>query len=88
MKKAILMKKITERVLNKNNEQRLQEHIRYANKLIDGKIRNSAFKGHNSVKLKIKRKYSALLVEKQLINHEFKVIRASVNGRAFLTVKW
>ena len=84
----MLMRDTVTRVRKAREEERVNQHINYVNKLIDTKVHKTARKGLTMIKIKVKRNYSPTLTIDAFENKGFEVARASYNGRAVLTVKW
>lgn len=88
MKRAEEMRKIT----NKANEQikieRLAKHEKYANKIINGKVRFAATLGCGTCNVKIKKRFSPTLTKDTLEKHGFEVTESRKNGRSIFKLRW
>ena len=88
MTKAEEMRKIT----NKANEQirveRLAKHEKYANKIINGKIRLAAVFGFATCTIKVKKRFSPTLTKDAFEKHGFEVAESRKNGRSIFKLKW
>lgn len=88
MKKAEEMRKITDKANEQKRIERLAKHERYANKIINGKVRLAATLGFGTCDVKIKKKFSPTLVKDALEKHGFEVTESRKNGRSTFKLKW
>jgi len=88
MTKAEEMRKITDKANEDKRIERIAKHEKYANKIVNGKIRLSAIIGLGSCKVKIKKKYSPTLTKNALEKFGFEVVESRKNGRSIFTIKW
>lgn len=88
MTKAEEMRKITDQVNEQKRVDRIAEHSKYANRIINSKIKTVALFGRGSATIKIRKRYSPALLIEQFELKGFEVKRASHNGKTILTIKW
>jgi hypothetical protein len=88
MTNAERMRKITDEVVKSERAKYVAKNVKYANKIVNRKVRNKAESGRGSCAVKVSRRYSPSLVVDAISDMGFNVIRNSKNGRAILTIKW
>ena len=88
MKKAEEMRKITDKVNEQKRIERIAKHTKYANKIINGKVRLAALLGLGNCSVKIKRKFSPTLTKDALEKQGFEVAESRKNGRSIFKLKW
>ena len=88
MTRAEEIRKIT----NKANEQKrvksLAKHEKYANKIINGKVRLAATLGISVCNVKIKKRFSPTLTKEVFEKLGFNVTESRKNGRSIFKLKW
>lgn len=82
------MREITRGSVEEQRAKVINNHHKYANRLIETKIRSKALRGWGKADIKVGKKYSPSLVIEQLENKGFEVSRHSKNGRTILNIKW
>ena len=88
MTKAEEMRKITDKANEQIRVERLAKHEKYANKIINGKVRLAAIFGLGSCSVKIKKRFSPILTKDALEKHGFEVTESRKNGRSIFKLKW
>ena len=88
MKKAEEMRKITDKVNEQKRIERLAKHEKYANKIINGKVRLAATLGLSICNVKIKKRFSPTLTKNALEKHGFEVTESRKKGRSIFKLKW
>ena len=88
MTKAEEMRKITDKANEQIRVERLAKHEKYANKIINGKVRLAAIFGLGSCSVKIKKRFSPTLTKDALEKHGFEVTESRKNGRSIFKLKW
>lgn len=87
--KADLMRIITNRKNDERETKRIEKHRKYANKLIETKIRKEASRGGSIIELIIKKGYSPTLMKEQLEVHGFNMTETKAkNGKPLLVATW
>ncbi len=82
------MRELTNNSLKAQNEKNTKDHNAYVQHIINTKIRKRANDGWSNVKFKLKKHYSPTRVAETFANKGFDVIKASKNGKQYLTVSW
>jgi hypothetical protein len=88
MTKAEEMRKITDKANEQTRIERLAKHEKYANKIINRRIRFSASLGFGTCNVKIKKRFSSSLIKDTLEKHGFEVTESRKNGRSIFKLKW
>lgn len=88
MTKAEEMRKITDKASEQIRIERLAKHEKYANKIINGKVRLAATFGLGTCKVKIKKRFSPTLTKDALEKHGFEVTESRKDGRSIFKLKW
>ena len=88
MKKAEEMRKITDKVNEQIRLERLAKHEKYANKIINRKVKFAALLGLGYCNVKIKKRFSPTLIKEALEKHGFEVTESRKNGRSIFKLKW
>ena len=82
------IRKITNRVNEQKRIERLAEHEKYANKIVNGKVRFAATLGLGTCNIKIKKRFSPTLTKDALEKYGFEVTESRQNGRSIFKLKW
>lgn len=82
------MREITNGSHKAQEEKVAKDHSKYVLHLINTKIHKRAKKGMSNFKFKVSRGYLASVVAERFADKGFDVVRASKNGKQYLTVKW
>lgn len=88
MTQAERMRKITNEVVESERAKYVAKNVKYANKIVNRKVRSRAEIGRGSCAVKVNRRYSPSLVVDAISDMGFDVVRNSKKGRAVLTIKW
>lgn len=88
MTKAEEMRKITNKANEQKKVERLAKHEKYANKIINGKVRFTATLGLSTCNVKIKKRFSPTLTKDALEKYGFEVTESRKNGRSIFKLKW
>ena len=88
MTKAEEMRKITDKANEQIRVERLAKHEKYANKIINGKVRLAATLGLGTCSVKVKKRFSPTLTKDALEKHGFEVTESRKNGRSIFKLKW
>ena len=88
MTKAEEMRKITNKANEQKRLERLAKHEKYANKIVNGKVRLAAALGFATCNVKIKKRFSPILTKDALEKHGFEVIESRKNGKSIFKLKW
>ena len=88
MTRAEEMRKITDKANEQIRVERLAKHEKYANKIINGKVRLAAIFGLGSCSVKIKKRFSPTLTKDALEKHGFEVTESRKDGRSIFKLKW
>ena len=88
MKKAEEMRKITNKAIEQKRVERLVEHEKYASKIINRKVRLAAILGCSTCIIKVKKRFSSILIKEALEKHGFEVTECQKNGRSIFKLKW
>ena len=88
MKKAEEIRKIADEANEQKRAKRLAKHEKYANKIINGKIRFAATLGFSICNVKIKKQFLPTLVKNALEKQGFDVTESRKNGRSIFKLKW
>ena len=88
MTKAEIMRKATDEANAKKSESIRKANIKFAEKLISGKISKSAKKGLSLYRAVLPKKYSTAIVKEKLELCGFAVTEGSKDGKAVLTIRW
>ena len=88
MKKAEEMRKITEKANEQKRIEYLAKHEKYANKIINRKVRLAAILGYSTYTIKVKKKFSSILTKEALEKHGFEVIEKRKDGRSIFKLEW
>lgn len=88
MKRAEEMRKITDKANEQIRIERLAKHEKYANKIINGKVRLAATLGLGTCNVKIKKRFSPTLTKDTLEKHGFEVTDSRKNGRSIFKLRW
>lgn len=88
MTKAEEMRKLTDQVNEQAKESRMVKHKKYAQKIIEGKVRFMARLGCSCANVKIKKNYSPMMMNEILIQKGFKVEESRKNARSIFKIKW
>ena len=88
MTKAEEMRKITDKANEQKRAERLAKHEKYANKIINGKVRLAAIVGLGTCNVKIKKRFSPTLTKDALEKHGFEITESRKNGRRNIKLKW
>ena len=86
--KAEQLREITNKAQKEKQVERENQHKKYVDKLISGKLHLYATLGKASAVIKVRKKYSPTLVIEEFQRYGFEVKQASKNGRTILTIKW
>ena len=88
MKKAELMRNLTDKRNEERSKARIEKHKDYASKIMR-KIRKEALKGHSIMEIITKTKFSIVLIGDILRDNGFSVTEAKArNGKNMLVIKW
>lgn len=88
MTRAEEMRKITDKANEQTRAERLVKHEKYANKIINGRVRFAASLGFGTCNVKIKKRFSPGLTKDALEKHGFEVTESRNNGRSIFKLKW
>lgn len=88
MTRAEEMRKITDKANEQIRVERLAKHEKYANKIINSKVRLAAILGLGTCSVKIKKRFSPTLTKDALEKHGFEVTESRKNGRSIFKLKW
>jgi hypothetical protein len=86
--KAEQLREVTNKAQKEKQLEKENQHKRYVDKLISGKLHLCATLGRASAVVKVRKKYSPTLVCEEFQRYGFEVKQTSKNGRAILTIKW
>ena len=88
MTKAEKMRKITNKAHEQNRVEQIARHEKYANKIINGKVRFAATVGLPNCSIKIKKRFSPTLIKEIFEKHGFEVTESRKNCRSIFKIKW
>lgn len=88
MTKAEEMRKITDKANEQKRVEYLVKHEKYADKIINRKVRPAATFGLGTCNVKIKKRFSPTLTKNALEKHGFEVTESRKNGRSIFKLKW
>jgi hypothetical protein len=89
MTRAEEMRKITDKAKEQNRVDRITKHEKYANKIINRRVRLAATLGFGTCSVKIKKRFSPSLTKDALEKHGFEVTESRNNkGRTIFKLKW
>ena len=86
--KAEIARAITEKAIEQKKVDRINRHNKLVNKVVDRTIPLIARLGRESYRLKVKRKFSTLLLKEQFEAKGFTVTESMNKGNHILTIKW
>lgn len=86
--KAEIARAITEKAIEQKKVARINRHNKLANKVVDRTIPLIAKLGRESYHLKVKRKFSSLLLKEQFEAKGFTVTENVSKGNRTLIIKW
>jgi hypothetical protein len=82
------MRKITDKANEQKRLEHIAKHEKYANKIINGKVRLAATLGFDTCKVKIKTRFSPSLIKEVLEKHKFEVTECRKDCRSIFKLKW
>lgn len=88
MKTAENLRRIAQSTDDTNTKNKIEEHKKYVNKIIDNKLAPLASKGKSQYKIKVPKKMSKELLNEELVAEGFKTRYQSICGTRFIVVKW
>ena len=88
MTKAEEMRKITNKANEQKRLERIAKHEKYASKIVNGKARLAATLGCSTCIIKVKKRFSSILIKEALEKYGFEVTESRKNGRSIFKLKW
>ena len=88
MTKAEKMRELVKGMEERDRQNRVSEHVKYVNKIINTKISNLASKGKTQYEMRVPKKMSRVLFNDELQFQGFQTNYKSKFGRQYIVVKW